>query len=55
MSDWVTVAKEAELAPGKWRKVDADGAQIVVFNLGVPGNLPKVVRGETVGTTVRES
>ena len=28
---------------------------LVVFNLGVPGNLPKVVRGETVGTTVRES
>ncbi|HKA45367.1 MAG TPA: non-heme iron oxygenase ferredoxin subunit [Burkholderiales bacterium] len=34
MSDWVSVAKEGELAPGQWRKVDADGAQIVVFNLG---------------------
>ena len=34
MSDWVTVAKTGELAPGQFRKVDADGAQIVVFNLG---------------------
>ena len=34
MSDWVTVAKAGELAPGEWRRVDADGAQIVVFNLG---------------------
>jgi len=34
MSDWITVAKVSELAPGGFRKVDADGAQIVVFNLG---------------------
>ncbi len=34
MSDWVTVAKEGELAPGQFRSVDADGVQIVVFNLG---------------------
>ena len=33
MSDWVTVAKVGELAPGQWRVVDADGAPIVVFNL----------------------
>jgi len=33
MSDWITVAREGELAPGQWRRVDADGAQIVVFNL----------------------
>jgi 3-phenylpropionate/trans-cinnamate dioxygenase ferredoxin subunit len=34
MSGWITVAREGELAPGQWRRVDADGAQIVVFNLG---------------------
>lgn len=34
MSDWIAVAKVGELAPGQWRAVDADGAQIVVFNLG---------------------
>ena len=34
MSDWLTVAKEGELAPGDWRRADADGTQIVVFNLG---------------------
>lgn len=33
MSDWITVAKAGELAPGQWRTVDADGVQIVVFNL----------------------
>lgn len=33
MSDWITAAKVGELAPGQWRVVDADGAQIVVFNL----------------------
>ncbi|MDP2164379.1 MAG: non-heme iron oxygenase ferredoxin subunit [Hydrogenophaga sp.] len=32
MSDWITVAKVGELAPGQWRVVDADGAQIVVIN-----------------------
>jgi 3-phenylpropionate/trans-cinnamate dioxygenase ferredoxin subunit len=34
MSDWIVVAKSGELAPGQWRRVDADGTQIVVFNLG---------------------
>ena len=33
MSDWIKVAGEGELAPGQWRRVDADGTQIVVFNL----------------------
>jgi len=33
MSGWITVAKAGELAPGQWRRVDVDGAQIVVFNL----------------------
>lgn len=33
MSEWVTVARTEELAPGRWRVVDADGAQIAVFNL----------------------
>jgi 3-phenylpropionate/trans-cinnamate dioxygenase ferredoxin subunit len=34
MADWVTVARADELAPGQWRTVDVDGAQIAVFNLG---------------------
>ena len=34
MSDWVTVAKAGELAPGSFRNVDVDGASVVVFNLG---------------------
>lgn len=34
MSDWVTVAKEGELAPGQFRTVDVDGVQIAVFNVG---------------------
>lgn len=34
MSEWVTVAPAEELAPGGWRVVDVDGAQIAVFNLG---------------------
>jgi 3-phenylpropionate/trans-cinnamate dioxygenase ferredoxin component len=33
MSDWVTVAKTDELAPGKWRTLDVDGTAIVVFNI----------------------
>ncbi len=33
MSEWVTVARTEELAPGGWRVVDVDGAQIAVFNL----------------------
>ena len=34
MSDWVTVARADEIAPGEWRVADVDGAQIAVFNLG---------------------
>jgi 3-phenylpropionate/trans-cinnamate dioxygenase ferredoxin subunit len=34
MSDWMTVAKVGELAPGDHRVVDVDGAAVVVFNLG---------------------
>lgn len=34
MSDWVSVAKLDELAPGDHRVVDVDGAAVVVFNLG---------------------
>jgi 3-phenylpropionate/trans-cinnamate dioxygenase ferredoxin subunit len=33
MADWIAVAKVGELAPGEYRKVDADGTQVVVFNL----------------------
>src|SRR5262249_56258274 len=33
VSDWITVAREGELAPGQFRVVDADGTRIVVFNL----------------------
>jgi len=33
MSDWVSVARAGELAPGQWRSVDVDGAQVAVFNL----------------------
>ena len=34
MSDWISVAKLGELAPGSHRVVDVDGAAVVVFNLG---------------------
>jgi 3-phenylpropionate/trans-cinnamate dioxygenase ferredoxin subunit len=34
VSDWITVARDGELAPGAHRVVDADGTRIVVFNLG---------------------
>jgi len=34
MSEWITVAKAGEIAPGGHRVVDADGAHIAVFNLG---------------------
>ena len=34
MSDWVTVAKVGELAPGTHRVVDVDGASVAVFNVG---------------------
>ena len=33
MSDWVTVARADELAPGAWRVADVEGTAIVVFNL----------------------
>jgi 3-phenylpropionate/trans-cinnamate dioxygenase ferredoxin subunit len=33
MSEWVTVAKLGELAPGEWRIVTAGDVPIVVFNL----------------------
>ena len=33
MSDWVTVARVDELAPGQWRTLDVDGTRVVVFNL----------------------
>jgi 3-phenylpropionate/trans-cinnamate dioxygenase ferredoxin component len=33
MSEWVTVARVDELAPGQWKCVDVDGARIAVFNL----------------------
>ena len=33
MSDWVTVAKVGEIAPGGHRVVDVDGAHVAVFNI----------------------
>lgn len=33
MSDWVTVARAGELAPGEWRVVAVDDTQIAVFNV----------------------
>ena len=33
MSDWVTVAKTDEPAPGEWRTLDVDGTAVVVFNI----------------------
>jgi 3-phenylpropionate/trans-cinnamate dioxygenase ferredoxin subunit len=33
MSDWVTVAAAAEIAPGGCRVADVDGATIAVFNI----------------------
>jgi 3-phenylpropionate/trans-cinnamate dioxygenase ferredoxin subunit len=33
MSDWVTVARAGEIAPGEFRVADVDGSQIAVFNL----------------------
>jgi 3-phenylpropionate/trans-cinnamate dioxygenase ferredoxin subunit len=32
MSDWITVARSDEIAPGEWRVADVDGTQVVVFN-----------------------
>ena len=34
MSDWVSVAKIGEIAPGGHRVVEVDGAYIAVFNIG---------------------
>lgn len=34
MSEWITVARVGELTPGSHRVVHADGASVVVFNLG---------------------
>jgi len=34
MSEWVTVAREGELAPGEFQVVDVNDTQIAVFNLG---------------------
>ena len=34
MSEWVTVAKEGELAPGAIQVVDVNDTQVAVFNLG---------------------
>ena len=33
MSDWVSVAREGEIAPGAFRIADVDGTSIVVFNI----------------------
>lgn len=33
MSEWVTVAREGELAPGEFQVVDVNDTQIAVFNL----------------------
>jgi 3-phenylpropionate/trans-cinnamate dioxygenase ferredoxin subunit len=34
MSEWVTVARAGELAPGEFRVVDVNDTQVAVFNLG---------------------
>ncbi len=34
MSEWVTVAKVEEIAPGGFRTVDVDGTKVAVFNVG---------------------
>jgi 3-phenylpropionate/trans-cinnamate dioxygenase ferredoxin subunit len=33
MSDWISVAREGELAPGEWRTLDVEGTAVVVFNI----------------------
>lgn len=33
MSEWVTVAREGELAPGEFQVVDVNDTQVAVFNL----------------------
>ena len=34
VSEWITVAKVGEIAPGGHRVVDVDGVYIAVFNIG---------------------
>jgi 3-phenylpropionate/trans-cinnamate dioxygenase ferredoxin subunit len=34
MSDWIEVADQAAIAPGKWAQIDVDGTLIAVFNVG---------------------
>lgn len=34
MSDWITVAAVGDIAPGRCKVVDVDGASVAVFNLG---------------------
>lgn len=33
MSEWVTVAREGEIAPGEFRVAELDGTSVVVFNI----------------------
>ena len=33
MSEWITVARAEDLAPGERRVIDVDDTQIAVFNL----------------------
>jgi len=33
MADWMTVAREGEMAPGDYRVVDFDGTAVAVFNI----------------------
>lgn len=33
MADWVTVAREGEIQPGKFKVVEVSGAMVAVFNL----------------------
>jgi len=33
MSDWITVAKQGEIAPGAFRVLDLDGTAVAVFNI----------------------
>ncbi len=33
MSNWIDVSPQQDFAPGDWRSLDVDGAQVAVFNL----------------------
>ena len=33
MADWITVARQGEIAPGQFRVLDLDGTQVAVFNV----------------------